>query len=142
MRSQTRNQHGPGYSSYDSGLLVASCAIVTVIGPNMNKNKVIQYYLNEHRVTLEDSLINFLGFDNKKVLNYLNFDDRYEETTIPSHNPHFQIHLNLSKKVKYQRRIVYDIFVMLSDVGGLYGIIHTTLAVIIGYYSKNFYTLS
>ena len=108
----------------------------------MNKNKVIQYYLNEHRVTLEDSLINFLGFDNKKVLNYLNFDDRYEEQPISSYNPHFHILFNLSKKVKYQKRIVYDIFVMLSDVGGLYGIIHTTLAVIIGFYSHNFYTLS
>ena len=61
---------------------------------------------------------------------------------IPSLHPNFHITFNLSKKIKYQKRIVYDIFVMLSDVGGLYGIIHTTLAVIIGFYSKNFYILS
>ena len=79
----------------------ANIRLITKISPNMDKNKAIQYYLNEHRVTLEDSLFNFLGFDNKKVLNYLNFDDRYEEQPINSYNPHFQIHLNLSKKVKY-----------------------------------------
>ena len=76
------------------------------------------------------------------MLHYLNFDDRYEEKPVPSTNPHFQVHFDLSKKVKYQKRIVYDIFVMLSDVGGLYGIIHYTLAVVIGFYSHRFYTLS
>ena len=53
--------------------------LVTRIKPDWSKNKIINYYINEHRVTLEDSLINFLGFDNKKVLNYLNFDDRTDE---------------------------------------------------------------
>ena len=57
----------------------ANMRLVTRIEPDWSKNKIINYYINEHRVTLEDSLINFLGFDNKKVLNYLNFDDRTDE---------------------------------------------------------------
>ena len=54
---------------------VSNIRLIRRIEPDMSKNKAIHYYLNEHRVTLEDSLINFLGFDSKKVLNYLNFDD-------------------------------------------------------------------
>ena len=50
----------------------------------MNKNKAIHYKLNEHIVTLEDSLFNFLDLYESKVLNYLNFDDKFEETPINS----------------------------------------------------------
>ena len=42
---------------------ISNIRLITKINKNMNKNKAINYYLNEHRVTLEDSLVNFLGLD-------------------------------------------------------------------------------
>lgn len=74
---------------------------MTRISADMSKNKSYHYFLNEHRVTLEDSIFNFLGLYESQVLNYLNFDDKFEETPINNLlNPHFHISLNLSKKIK------------------------------------------
>ena len=43
---------------------ISNIRLITKIHLNMNKNRMIQFHLNEHRVTLEDSLINFLDFGN------------------------------------------------------------------------------
>ena len=58
--------------------------LITRISSDMNKNKAINYKLNEHIVTLEDNLFNFLNLYESKVLNFLNFDDKFEETPINS----------------------------------------------------------
>lgn len=75
-------------------------------------------YLDEYRVELNDNKYDFLGFEQPKMLNYLNFRD--EPVTVRNEKNHqFVIIFSLSNNVYIQKRVVYNIFTMFGDVGGL-----------------------
>ena len=86
--------------------------------------------------------MNFLGLMPAKKISYLNFDEYVQEQQANINNE-FTIALIISDKFTIQKRIVYDIFEMLGDVGGL----HDFLLIIIlssffGTFSQNFMVTS
>ena len=68
-----------------------------------------------------------MGMSSPKELNYLNYADAVIEekdfTGIP-----FTVYVTLSRKVYIYQRVVYDIFMMFGEVGGLWDFISLGLA--------------
>ena len=83
------------------------------------KNPILQlYYLDEYRNRLQDDNINFMNLAEPVKLDYLNLSDKTIELKGYLDAP-VTIELLLSSKVYIQNRVVYDLFMMLGEVGGL-----------------------
>lgn len=80
-----------------------------------------------------------MGLEPPKEIDYLNFDlDVKKHSNISSALfPDNVITIQLSKKVQYQKRIVYNIFMMLGDVGGLNDFLKLLLASALGFLSES-----
>ena len=70
-----------------------------------------------------------------KQLNYLNFDKKMHEKPLDFF-PNFTVVLDVSSDVTIQKRIVYDYFTMLGDVGGLNDFIIIIFGTFFGYISS------
>ena len=95
------------------------------------------------RVELYDEIINFMGLSEPKEFNYFNFDSNVMvapdgRNARDGGTESFEVMMNLSSKVIVQKRIVYDIFMMFGDVGGLRDFISIFLSAIFGLFSSNF----
>ena len=96
--------------------------------------------LKEHRAELLDSQINFLGFSEPKEINYFNLEDQvtvYEQDWSPSNNL-TSVVITLGSRLVREKRIVYDTFMMLGDVGGLNDFFGLTFSIIFGLFSEQF----
>ena len=69
-------------------------------------------------------------------LDYLNFDDLVKET--PSRGQNILLDISLSNKVIKQKRVVYDIFMMFGDVGGLNDFLFLGLSMVFGFFSERY----
>ena len=79
-----------------------------------------------------------MGLSQSKKLNYLNFDESMIEWPVLDEihmNIPLSTHIMLSKKITIQKRIVYDLFSMLGDVGGLYDFLYISLFTIFHLFS-------
>ena len=92
--------------------------------------------LIEFRTDLFDDNLNFLGLGAPKKINYLNFSNIVKEWPEPWST--FSIDLALSQKVIIQKRIVYDLSMMLGDVGGLYDFLNLCHGIIFWFFSSRF----
>ena len=74
-----------------------------------------------------------------KEINYLNFSDGSAFwSDINNSKFPFRIYMSLSQKVTRQRRVVYDIFMMFGDVGGLNDFLVLILSGLFGFISNTF----
>ena len=94
--------------------------------------------LNEYQVRLHDDRFNFMGLGEVKEVNFLNFDPFVEALPALDLFENWSIILTLSPKVIYQKRIVYDVFMMFGDVGGLNDFFVLILASFFGFWSNSF----
>ena len=90
-------------------------------------------YLDEFRIELNDNKFDFLDFSEPKKIKYLNFREN-AVTTDPKGLP-LTIHLALSSNITIQKRVVYNIFKMFGDVGGVNDFFLVVLSTIFGYFS-------
>ena len=103
---------------------------------DLEQPQLIKYLeLEEFRTELYDDSINFMGLSDPKTLDYLNFDKSSSQITVTA--PQFTVWINLSSKVTKQKRVVYDIFMMFGEVGGLYDFLALALASIFGFASEH-----
>ena len=89
--------------------------------------------MNEYRTTLQDSWLDFLGLNEPNYLNYLNFESNYQELPSIIATKSFRIEILLSNRIFVQKRVVYNLLMMFSDVGGLYDFLFIGLSSLIGY---------
>ena len=75
-----------------------------------------------------------MGLEEPKEFNYLNLSDSYKVLNNAFDNS-TKITISLSKKVNYQKRIVYDIFMMFGDVGGLNDFLGLLISTVFGLFS-------
>ena len=94
--------------------------------------------LNEYQVRLHDDRFNFMGLGEVKEVNFLNFDPFVEALPALDLFENWSIILTLSPKVIYQKRIVYDVFMMFGDVGGLNDFLAIICAPGLGLLSEGF----
>ena len=82
-----------------------------------------------------------MGLSEPKELNYLNFD---KSSLKVSHRgfdqPHFSVMISLSNEVTVQKRIVYDMFMLFGDIGGLRDFLALILASVFGLFSEHLKT--
>ena len=71
-------------------------------------------------------------------IKYLNFGETMRESKGVQPDLPIQLNINLSRKVYIKRRVVYDIFMMLGEVGGLRDFIALTCVAILGAFSERF----
>lgn len=92
----------------------------------------------EHRAELHDNRINFMGLSEPKQLNYLNIDDQLVEITSAATNQltGTSFLFELSSKVVIEKRIVYDLFHLFGDVGGLFDFFVLLIGSIFSYSSQ------
>ena len=100
--------------------------------------------MREFNAELKDDRIDLLGLNEPKIINYLNADDLVIET--PKSLTQMQygtcFALSISSILTKQKRVVYDIFMLFGDVGGLYDFIFLILASVLGFWSEAFMRLS
>ena len=77
------------------------------------------FNLEEYQAELHDDPINFLGHSKPKLIKYLNVSDFAMPTQTRDKEVPFKIVFQLSQNVHKQKRVVFDIFMMLGEVGGL-----------------------
>lgn len=94
--------------------------------------------LHESRVEFMDERFNFMDYGEVKELSFLNFDPLVEEIPSADHLEDFSIQFQLSAKVMHQKRIVYDVFTMFGDVGGLNDFLVIALSSTLGLFSESF----
>ena len=77
-----------------------------------------------------------MGLQSPFEIDYLNFDMIVKENS----DKHFKftIYMSLARQVVYQKRVVYDIFMMFGDVGGLYDFLIISLAPLLSFLSSKF----
>ena len=103
----------------------------------------LQYFkVKETRVSFSDSRINFMGLSEPVEKRFLNFEDQLTEKYNFSNASHFGVKVSLSNRVQIQNRLVYDMFAMLGDVGGLYDFFCVTLAFFFGIFSERLFVVS
>ena len=76
-----------------------------------------------------------------KQLNYLNYDENIEQTNFP-YPFELMVNIELSLKVQIKKRVAYDTFMALGDVGGLAELTFILCSTIIGFYSQKFFLAS
>ena len=73
------------------------------------------------------------------MIRYLNFDENIpNETFYDIKNLLFFVEISLSNKIVKQKRIVYDLAMLLGEVGGLHDFLMLSLASIFGLLSNKF----
>ena len=94
--------------------------------------------VNEHQASLQDNFINFLGMSNPTEINYLNFADKPRDIPIAMtpQTSGTSIMISLSQDFIIEKRIVYDIFMMFGDVGGLFDFLVLILMTLFGFWSE------
>ena len=95
------------------------------------------FELDEYRTTLQDSWFNFMDLIEPKELNYLNIARNWKESGMGLYHSDFTINISLSNRVFVQKRVVYDMLMMFSDVGGLYDFLFLSLSSILSYFSNS-----
>ena len=93
---------------------------------------------DEYQVELYDDVFNSLGLTEPKEFNYLNIGSQIQELPEYSHLDGFSVLLQISDKVIKQKRVVYDIFMMAGDVGGLNDFLIILLTAVFGTLSESF----
>ena len=81
-----------------------------------------------------------MGQSSPKNIDYLNFDGLVQDEpsmTKGAKTP-FMLNISLSKKVTIQKRIVYDVFEMFGDVGGLNDFLILCFSATFGFFSEHF----
>ena len=96
--------------------------------------------LDEVRNELFDDKLNLLGLAPPKLLDYFNISEKERPFPIGTEATPFSVELSLSRKIIVQQRIVYDIFMLFGDVGGLYDFVKLGLASIFGFFSTRLLT--
>ena len=97
---------------------------------------------DEVRSQLYDDRLNALGLTSPKLLNYINLSQSSFEIPPGLISNHQTWMFTLSNKVIYQKRIVYDLFMMLGDVGGLMDFVYFVLAAPISIFADRLFFLS
>ena len=93
--------------------------------------------LVEYRTELYDDWFNFMGLSPPKTINYFNFDPVV--TMAPQQeNSDMIFEVSLSNRVIKQKRIVYDVFMMFGDVGGLNDFLALGLTMVFGFFSNRY----
>ena len=100
---------------------------------SLDEPQYLIWSIDEFRTELYDDKINLLGLAPPKMVDYLSFRDNYVEWPKGGHN--FEVDFRLSRKVTSQKRVVYDVFMLFGDVGGLHDFISLILAPIFGMFS-------
>ena len=104
---------------------------------DLENPRITSLQMHEYQTTLQDSWLDIVGLSEPKHLRYMNIDQ------IPVHQPrvsdlgYFAIQIFLSNRVVIQKRVVYNILMMFSDVGGLYDFIFLGLHTIITFCSSD-----
>ena len=82
-----------------------------------------------------------MGLSEPKELNYLNFDKSSLKVSHRSFDqPYFSVMISLSNDVTMQKRIVYDMFMLFGDIGGLRDFLALILASVFGLFSEHLKT--
>ena len=83
-----------------------------------------------------------MGLSEPKELNYLNFDKSSLKVSHRGfdHQPYFSVMISLSNEVTVQKRIVYDMFMLFGDIGGLRDFLALILASVFGLFSEHLKT--
>ena len=89
------------------------------------------------RTELYDERLNFMGLAPPKELQYLNIGETVDSMPDGMFG-HFTIMVTLSDKVIMQKHVIYDVFMMFGDVGGLRDFIGLFLSAIFGFFSERF----
>ena len=98
---------------------------------------MIQYTLEETRSKLEDGRLD-LGLKDPKQLNYLTYSsDRQLQPEYSKEDIVMHFKFTLSNEVVVQKRVVYNMFTMFGDVGGLLDFILIVLTPIFSYFSSS-----
>ena len=115
-------------------------AVYQQLGPDVRVPRAFRLELNEYSAELHDDRVNLLGLNEPKIVKYLNFDPIIRELprTISQIQSGTSFAINLSSNVTKQKRVVYDIFMMFGDVGGLYDFVFLILSSALGYWSESF----
>ena len=103
---------------------------------DLDNPQIVRLYLEEERTELYDDRLNFMGLTDPEVLHYMNMDKVLREMPQGWASGAQTTLITLSKKVTLHKRIVYDTFMMLGDIGGLLDFIFLVLAAIFGFLSE------
>ena len=76
-----------------------------------------------------------MDLSSSKEVNYFSTGERIIEFPFNEEGSPNAVILGLSKKVTMQNRIVYDVFMMFGDVGGLYDFIILACGSLFGFFS-------
>ena len=90
--------------------------------------------LVEYQTELNDNTFNFMGMTEPRKISYLNFDAN--QNSIELSTQYSTILLSLSSKVVKQKRIVYDIFMLFGDIGGVKDFLFFNSSFVFGIFSK------
>ena len=83
-----------------------------------------------------------MGLSEPKSITFLNTDSSVEYLPDTNFLANFSVYINLSHKVIIQKRVVYDIFMMFGDVGGLRDFLYLFLTSVFGFFSDEFLNAS
>ena len=96
-------------------------------------------YMDEYRTKLYDDNINIMGLSEPTEINYVNYSGKYVAFQVNSEDTaSLNIFFQLSQQVRMQKRVVYDVFMMFGDVGGLNDFLALVLASFFGLASERF----
>ena len=79
-----------------------------------------------------------MGLNPPKRIDYLNFANQINENPESWFKEPMSIQISLSNKVVKQKRIVYDIYMLFTDVGGFYDFLKLVLTICFSYVSVQF----
>ena len=107
------------------------------------RGNVRQLLLDENRAELFDDVFNFMGLATPKNIDYLTFSKR--KNVIPQSviaDDAVTVQFFLSQEILVQKRVVYDIFMMLGDVGGLLDFFKLAMYPVFGFFANQFMNAS
>ena len=104
----------------------------------MNEPKSYVIEVEEYNTELYDDKLNFMDLSNSKEISYFSTGDRIIEFPFNEDSSDNSDILGLSKKVTMQKRIVYDVFMMFGDVGGLNDFLILACGSLFGFFSQRF----
>ena len=91
-----------------------------IVSTLQEKSKTYHKRLKEFNAELHDDRLNFMGLGSVKEIVYFNTEDLWEVSQLDyTDNQRTSFILSLSNRIEKQKRVVYDTFMMLGDVGGL-----------------------
>jgi len=102
-----------------------------------SKGRLAKFGINEHRTDLYDNRFDLLGLLSPKEVDYLIIDSHntdWPNTAVEGNQTTFLF--MLTRKVTLQKRVVYNVFMMLGDIGGLNDILGIFVSFIVGIFSS------